>query len=976
MTGLHCARVILLATLVSLSNGFSAEETPPDRSHGLRLNLTITPRQENGHTVNDVRLQLTNSGTQPVSLVHTWEASHDNPNYENLLQYANFRSDPEVLDRGGMQTTYVPKKIATKEISLPPGSSRFASWTVPDGHIGELNLEEPGVYQIRATHHVNLMPGGHVTLESNAVALSARGGTTPPRAPSVKITAVDREKKFVELSAGTTRGVQVGDIFDVFVGGWGPYWVCVTQAEPERAKATVEFKKLERTDRANWSRVRTGAMAARTTRANLVATELIEAIQSDKKEIVRRILAETPEAVRVNRRWGAVYYAAQEGKLDILQLLIEAGLPMDGEHVADALNVALRNGRPDVVKCLLEKGVKANGAGRDTWGGWASKLLPNILAAAQGGKEASLRMLLERGVDVNLKGVNNETALHIAARNGSLACLKLLLEHGAAPNAVMTNGVTPAHLAARFSGLGALEVLEAKGADLLALDNEGRSTLSYAAETNKNDVTEWLAQKGVSWDPVSAAQSNKLDVLEAKRVALPVGQTLFSDTNATGRTLLHDAVKRGDKARVQYLLDNGAVLEARDKYDRTALHWAASRGQTEIATLLLERGAEINPPDGLDSWTPLHIALHFERSEIVKLLLEKNPVLNAGSVTGATPLHIAAKSGHLEFVTLLLNAGADANLTDKYGNLPLHHALEALASQKGDEFFEGLSRRERPEVEFDGYSGDQNDMYRTPQGPPIVRKCAQLLLEKTRDVNLVPAGHASALHTVVGKLDVEMVDALLTRGANPNATGWENERPLHYISEYSGWNRDEDRKKERNELRWSIADKLLKKGAEIEAANVHGWTPLHRSIERGDQEYAGFLLEHGAKLTVRDLNGRTPLLVAALYDSAEMVSFLNEKGGVLKDVDKWGQTALILALLGKTPNDPYERSPSATTALIQLLIDKGVDTTAKDTWGRSAIDCAHELKKYAESFDDGGANTSKFVESTTEILKLMEGAKR
>jgi len=70
------------------------------------------------------------------------------------------------------------------------------------------------------------------------------------------------------------------------------------------------------------------------------------------------------------------------------------------------------------------------------------------------------------------------------------------------------------------------------------------------------------------------------------------------------------AVSRGDAAKVQSLLDQGANVNTSDEDLRTVLHRAANLGRLEVARVLLANGADVNaeeqfgatPLDGVGSW--------------------------------------------------------------------------------------------------------------------------------------------------------------------------------------------------------------------------------------------------------------------------------------------------------------------------------------------------------------------------------------
>jgi ankyrin repeat protein len=75
-----------------------------------------------------------------------------------------------------------------------------------------------------------------------------------------------------------------------------------------------------------------------------------------------------------------------------------------------------------------------------------------------------------------------------------------------------------------------------------------------------------------------------------------------------GRTALHQAVTRGQKATVVQLLRSGADITAKDNNGRTALHLAAGSAGLEVVVALLEEGADINARDN-EGQTPLQLAV-------------------------------------------------------------------------------------------------------------------------------------------------------------------------------------------------------------------------------------------------------------------------------------------------------------------------------------------------------------------------------
>ena len=156
--------------------------------------------------------------------------------------------------------------------------------------------------------------------------------------------------------------------------------------------------------------------------------------------------------------------------------------------------------------------------------------------------------------------------------------------------------------------------------------------------------------------------------------------------SAYGRTHLMHAAHIGSAARLQYLLDRGAAVDAVDIGGVTALMLASESAHLEIARCLLERGAaNVNAAD-CDGMTSLMCASQNGHLEIVRFLVERDgATVNAAQTDdGYTALMWASQMGYLEIVRLLVHrAGLNINAADSHGYTALHLAcsggLEAVA---------------------------------------------------------------------------------------------------------------------------------------------------------------------------------------------------------------------------------------------------------------------------------------------------------
>ena len=94
----------------------------------------------------------------------------------------------------------------------------------------------------------------------------------------------------------------------------------------------------------------------------------------------------------------------------------------------------------------------------------------------------------------------------------------------------------------------------------------------------------------------------------------------------------------------------------------------------------------------------------------------------------------------------------------------------------------------------------------------------------------------------------------------------------------------------------SICRLLLDKGAQLEARNSRGSTPLHYAAIRGHVEIVRLLCDSGADVEVRSSGGRRPLHSAAWKGRISVVKeLIEERNAEINARDSDGRTALRVA---------------------------------------------------------------------------------
>jgi ankyrin repeat protein len=154
-----------------------------------------------------------------------------------------------------------------------------------------------------------------------------------------------------------------------------------------------------------------------------------------------------PEIVTVFEERGAVldfYEAATAGRIERVRALLDNQPELLDQLSPDgfpALGLAIFFRHDDVARLLIDRGANVKLQARNT-----QKTAP-IHAAAARADLAMIRLLIEKGADVNAEQEAGFTPLHEAAATGQKALAELLLEHGADRAHRDSKGKTPSEWA-------------------------------------------------------------------------------------------------------------------------------------------------------------------------------------------------------------------------------------------------------------------------------------------------------------------------------------------------------------------------------------------------------------------------------------------------------------------------------------------------------------------------------------------------
>lgn len=289
--------------------------------------------------------------------------------------------------------------------------------------------------------------------------------------------------------------------------------------------------------------------------------------------------------------------------------------------VTTPLHLAIRAKKLDQVKILCERGENVNDL--DATGYSCLHL------AVDAGDLDIVKVLCQNKAKMNITNANGSTALHVAIRANKLDIIKILCEHARAHARARTH--TEPKIVPDLSAF-----------DLDIKDGYGSTAMHIAIKANNFNVVSILCANGVN----------------------------LKERDANGSDCLHLAIEMNNPAIVKILCENTADVNATDKCGQSCLYLATKKGSITIIKMLIQFGADLNMLGEL-GYTPLHWAIRTQSVKIVEAFIEHGADVNARYV-GTTALH-AAISQHIniEIIRELILAKADMTIKDGNGETAL-----------------------------------------------------------------------------------------------------------------------------------------------------------------------------------------------------------------------------------------------------------------------------------------------------------------
>jgi uncharacterized protein len=490
------------------------------------------------------------------------------------------------------------------------------------------------------------------------------------------------------------------------------------------------------------------------------------------------------------------------------------------------------------------------------------------------------KQLIDAGADVNAGNYLGVTPLILAARNNNPHIIAALLEAGADPNQATWSGETVLMTAARTGGTQSITHLLDHGAAINTQEvRRGQTALMWAISYDHPNVAKVLIDRGAN------VNLRTKQLAEPEEFSPMLMEGFGSNVTAIakgGYSALMFAARQGDRVSASLILNKGVDVNEVSVEDGPALVIATAWGHADLAMDLLEWGADPNITDA-NGMT----ALHFTMRDGLKVLLGLS-LIKDKQVCGFTE-GVPCKD------MAILNDEELAMIDDPRSN------LEVIEGETKQIDYQGYNRKMLP--------GDN------------MHELAEALLARGADVNVAmkyPPPHMRIEHLTWVNLanatpsflaaasqDQFAVEIMLEHGAN---TRVETEINHEVFSDQTskhddgnqiqgnatvfmaavGMGRQKGLTVEQERAALAIARRLVALGADVNEANIAGWTPLHVAAFNGTNSLVRFLVDEGANINVMNGCGRTPLSLASGENTVGLLAASKPKPDTVKLLKELG----------------------------------------------------------------------------------------
>lgn len=632
------------------------------------------------------------------------------------------------------------------------------------------------------------------------------------------------------------------------------------------------------------------------------STPLHEACRYGRTEIARDLLEANAKVNSQDSlcKTPLLLIIPEEQRLDIYKLLIDYKADLNHKDMfGDTIlhTAAMINLDCDVLEILFNAGADVNI--RNKKGNTA------LATAIEHNLKSQIEFYVNHGADIHAEDSNHVTPYTrvLMANDGLFESLI----NSSTINSVDSEGNTPLLIAIKMNAsISKIKYLITLRSNINARNREGNSALYYAVKDNMKEIGVLLLENDANIFSANTQDISplKLALTTAKNDWLINSKTIMA-SDGSGNTALHYCAEWKLIKSVEYLVQKGAVINAKNANGQTPLFSAAKSDDVTIIKTLISKGADINARDNLGS-NPLHTAVRWNALKSAATLIDLGIDPDKPNIAGKTPLAEAAIEGNYDMAALLLSKGASPNIYDSQGRTALVDGIKGGQSKMVSLL---LNNGANPQIQ------DMNG--RTPFHEAVETEnleIIQILSKKSNPLSRDKEGKTPL--SISFKKKASIMNAVL--GNDINITDSDGNTPIHIaVSAKSGS---------------KILSSLIKKGYPFDTRNSSGYTPLALAVINNEIDAANTLLENGAlPFSAINNRGETVLTLAFKEKNTEMLGYIVKYSADKSDIK--GNTILHYAAR-YADEDTVKR-------LLKFNLNKNVKNLSGETPYQTAVNWKH-----------------------------------
>ncbi|KAG4262051.1 hypothetical protein FPRO03_10924 [Fusarium proliferatum] len=693
------------------------------------------------------------------------------------------------------------------------------------------------------------------------------------------------------------------------------------------------------------------------------------ASQSGLAKIVRVLIEARANVNRdspVNEEYckPALCVASENGHLKIVEDLLQAGAHV-GIH--ESVRLALINGHTAIVELLAEKVLEPRSIVI------TSQLLDS--AASHGTIE-----LVRRLLDTKPNILCISSALSIACKAGCMEIAWLIFQHAKAHHKATELEASPgSYKRLKFP----VEIY------LYSAAESGNEHLVQMLLDNVFDLSRVVDIRQIPKDP--AAEDVQEAILRAlKGCHQRVITTLLDAMVNHAHTHDYTTLRAASEVQNHHILRNFSVtlnisshlIPPFAKLMNLLYEIFLGDHKQIFQPLIKEAGAyyfQFEPEE------PIEVAAGIGNAELVVQLIQADIVLNVGHA-----LYLAVKHRHEHVVRILLNHITEKNLTidnpKKILTLKILDSIVHMFLDQGINFSYDCSYENTP-LHYAAKNGNVDLVERLLShghavDPVNFDKCTPLHIASSTDVKrvLLAAGanvnafnreDLTLLHTAAQRGAVEEIELMLQFGTSIYALRRCGITLLDAVLLYG---------ESSDSTMLRTTKFLLGSGLGANDKNGQGAVPLHYACVASRVDAAMLLIKNGADVNAKDIYGFTPLHWVSGYHvskaTADLLSLLADHGADFNSQENRGSTALHV--VGRFENHGSRVDVTRQYVLAdmaELLLDYGVDIDARDNEGKTALYgfLKRGLLAVVELLIKRGADVKALTNNGETMLHAMNG---